>query len=142
MALFFFRKMKKLLLLCIPFLFIGGCWENSKIKECNDYHNQYYIISYERYPSLDEFDMFYSKVIDKCIAAYHVVEYDYNGEDYTKINKYYIYDALNDSEIKSWEWRVARHWYENDVEYYRTWEWELTWWAFRATVPLEWYWRM
>lgn len=151
--------MKKLLFFLLPFLLLAGCGNK---QECLDYRDTYYDyvkdkqnvseiipidvedkIDWIEYTDLDEFTMFYSKVEDKCIAAYHITKRFPATIGHVKGERFYIYDALNDKEIKSWDWwRKMRFWYENDIEYYRTWKGELTWWTFTPTVNLEWYWRM
>ena len=76
------------------------------------------------YRDLWSFDMFYSDVVNKCIAWYYVTYFE-NNDSYMM---FYMYDALNDKMINWWtstRWNSASEWFFNDLEYYRTWKWEL-----------------
>ena len=83
------------------------------------------------YKDLIRFDMFYSDSFDICIAWYWIYDIypSWNGHDADTM--YFMYDALNDKQLNWWSsirWDSASLWYINDLEYYRTWKWELANW--------------
>lgn len=134
--------MKKGLFLLVALLLLSGCWNNieKKQKECMNYRSDYLEYIKEKYKLVDErdwyseyynqlddwFTMFYSKVVDKCIAAFSYKEYGETWVRQLKINDVFADDELwssYEAQVETDEERkTAITHFSLQKDYYRTWK--------------------
>ena len=111
--------MKKILILCFSLLLLAGCWSDKTItpnignktveqsysyqkqKDCIDYRNDYlkYLdkkLNLSDWDYVDDTNIFYSEIFDKCIASYEVISYDEKG---TEFHEYHIDDIFEDKSL-------------------------------------------